>query len=103
MKKFAALILAVVLLTLTASTAFAKTVYDPEKLHFVIVAADEETKETYCTIITYKTAVKRILAGLVYEVYLLEADSLVPVAFQVDTTLNAVVFTNRLTGEPITQ
>lgn len=103
MKKFAALILAVVLLTLTASTAFAKTVYDPEKLHLVIVAADEETKETYCTIVTYKTAVKRILAGLVYEVYMLEADSLVPVDFQADATQNAVVFTNRLTGEPITQ
>jgi len=103
MKKFAALILAVILLTLTASTAFAKTVYDPEKLHFVIVASDEKTGDTYVTTVTYKTAVKRILAGLVYEVYLLEADSLVPVDFVADTTLKAVALTNRITGEPITQ
>lgn len=103
MKKFASLILAVVLLALTAAPALAKTVYDPEKLHFVIVAKDEKTGETYVTTVTYKTTVKRIIAGLVYEVYMLEADSLVPVDFQVDTTLNTVAFTNRLTGEPITQ
>ena len=103
MKKFVAIILAAILLTLTASTAFAKTVFDPEKLHFVIVAADEKTGETYVTTVTYKTVVKRILAGLVYEVYLLEADSLVPVDFSADATLKAVSFTNRLTGEAITQ
>lgn len=77
MKKFAALLIALVLLTLTASTAFAKTTYDPEKPCFVIVAKDEETEMTYVTEVSYKTAMKRITAGLVYEVYLLEADSLV--------------------------
>lgn len=102
MKKFVAIILAALLLTLTASTALAKTVYDPEKLHFVIVAKDEETNVTYCTIVTYKTAVKRIAAGLVYEVYMLEADSLVPVDFSIDAE-NNVILINRLTNEAITQ
>lgn len=102
MKKFTVIILVAILLTLTASTAFAKTVYDPDKLHFVIVARDEKTDETYVTTVTYKTAVKRISAGLVYEVYMLEADSLVPVDFSIDDE-KAVTLVNRLTNEPITQ
>lgn len=102
MKKFAALILAVLLLTLTASTALAKTVYDPDKIMFVIVAADEETSETYVTTVTLKTTVKRIKAGQVYEVYMLNADSLVPVDFTVDEE-NAVHLVNRLTQEEIPQ
>lgn len=77
MKKFSALLIALVLLTLTASTAFAKTTYDPEKPCFVIVAKDDETGMTYVTEVSYKTVMKRVAAGLVYEVYLLEADSLV--------------------------
>lgn len=102
MKKFTALILAAILLTLTASTALAKTTYDPEKLHFVIVAADEKTGDTYCTIVTLKTAVKRITAGLVYEIFLLESDSLVPVDFAKNEN-GEIVLTNRLTLEAITQ
>ncbi len=102
MKKYTAIILAVILLTLTAAPAFAKTVYDSEKLHFVIVAADEESKETYVTTVTYKTAVKRIAAGLVYEIFLLDADSLIPVDFKVDD-VKAVTLVNRMTGETIAQ
>lgn len=101
MKKISALILAVVLLTLTASTAFAKTTYDPDKLHFVIVAADEETRATYVTTVSYKTAAKRIAAGLVYEIYMLESDSIVPVDFS--SADGVVTLVNRLTGEQITQ
>ena len=102
MKKFTAIVLAAILLTLTFSTAFAKTVYDADKLHFVIVARDEETNETYCTIVTYKTTVKRIAAGLVYEVYMMEANSLVPVDFSIDAE-NNVILVNHLTNEAITQ
>lgn len=101
MKKFVAIILAALLLTLTASTALAKTVYDPDKLHFVIVAEDEESGKTYCTVVTYKTVVKRIQAGLVYEVYMLEADALVPVDFSIDAE-KAVILVSRITGEQIT-
>ena len=102
MKKITAIILAALLLTLTAATALAKTTYDPEKLHLVIVAADEKTGDTYCTIVTLKTAVKRIAAGLVYEVYMLEADSLVPVDFTKNES-GEIILTNRLTLEAITQ
>ena len=77
MKKIVATILTVALLLTCVSSAFAKATYDPEKLCFVIVAIDEETRETYVTEVSYKTTMKRINAGLVYEVYLLEADSLV--------------------------
>lgn len=102
MKKFTAIILAAILLTLTTSTAFAKTVYDSEKLHFVIVAEDEKTHETYVTTVTYKTAVKRILSGLVYEIYMLESDSIVPVDWT-NGEGETITLVNRLTNEAITQ
>ena len=102
MKKFTAIILAAILLTLTASTALAKTVYDPDKMHFIIVAADEETKETYVAEVTYKTVLKRVAANLVYEVYLLEADGLIPLSFTVDA-YGTVTLTSNITGETIAQ
>ena len=102
MKKFVAIILAAILLTLTTSTALAKTVYDSEKLHFVIVAKDEKTHDTYVTTVTYKTAVKRIASGLVYEIYLLEADSIVPVDWT-KTEDGTITLVNRLTNEAIEQ
>lgn len=101
MKKLAALILAALILAATAATALAKTTYDPGKLHFIIVAADEDTGDTYATIITYKTALKRIKAGHVYELYLLESDALVPVDYTI--TADGVTLTNRMTGAKITQ
>lgn len=99
MKKFSALLIALILLALTASTAFAKTTYDPEKPCFVIVAEDEKTGATYVTEVTYKTAAKRILAGLVYEVYMLEADALVACDFVVEE--GKVIITSTVTGEVI--
>jgi hypothetical protein len=103
MKKITAIIMVSILIIMTSATALAKTVYDPEKLHFLIVAKDEKTRDTYVTTVSYKTAVKRIVANLVYEIYMLESDSIVPVDYVVDETLNAVAFTNRLTGELIEQ
>ena len=102
MKKFAAIIIIAIMTVMTISTAFAKTAYDPEKLHFVIVAVDEETEETYTTTVTYKTTVKRIQAGLVKEVYLLDMNRLIPVDFSIDAE-NNVILVNHLTNEPITQ
>ena len=102
MKKFAALLIALVLLTLTASTAFAKTVYDPEKTCFVVVAKDEETGSTYVTELGYKATVKRIAAGLVYDLFILEVDALVRVEFKV-TMEHEVILTHSITGENITE
>lgn len=102
MKKITAAILAILLLTLTTSAALAKTTYDPNKLHFVILAADEKTGETYVTAVTYKTAVKRIATGLVYEVYLMEENSLIPVDFATNED-GEIILTNRITLEIIEQ
>lgn len=99
MKKIFAAVLAIVLLAATCSTAFAKATYDPEKPYFVIVACDEETGETYVTEIGLKTTIKRIKANLVYEVYFIEADGLVPLDFEI--VEDDVVFTNKLTKEPL--
>lgn len=98
MKKIFAAVLAIVLLTATCSTAFAKAMYDPEKPYFVIVARDEVTGETYVTEIGLKTTIKRIKANLVYEVYFIEADGLVPLDFEI--VEDKVIFTNKLTKEP---
>lgn len=100
MKKFAALVLAVVLFSLVTLPAFAKTTYDPEKLQFVIVAADEETNETYVTMVGYKTVMKRIALGLVYQVFLIEADCLVELQFSLNAD-NEYILTNPLTMEEI--
>lgn len=101
MKKFAAIALAIVLLFATA-TACAKTTYDPEKLCFVIVAKDGETGDTYVTEVTYKTAVKRVAAGLVYEIYVLESDALVKVEVETDEE-GKPTFIQSITKEVITQ
>lgn len=101
MKKFTAIALAIVLL-FTAATACAKTTYDPEKLCFVIVAKDTETGDTYVTEVTYKTAAKRVAAGLVYEIYVLESDALVKVEVETDEE-GKPVFIQSITKEVITQ
>lgn len=101
MKKFAAVALAIVLLLATV-TAYAKTPYDPEKPCFVIVAKDDETGDTYVTEVTYKTAAKRVAAGLVYEIYILESDALVRVEVETDEE-GKTVFTHSVTKEVITQ
>ena len=101
MKKFTAIVLAIVLLLATA-TACAKTAYDPEKLCFVIIAKDAETGDTYVTEVTYKTAVKRVSAGLVYEIYVLESDALVKVEVETDEE-GKPVFIQSTTKEVITQ
>lgn len=101
MKKITAIILVAILISLTSAPALAKTVYDPEKLHFIIVAIEEETHDTYMTEVTYKTVVNRVMAGLVYEVYMLEADGLVPVDFAIID--GSVILTSRITGETVTQ
>jgi len=102
MKKFTAIILAIVLLFAAATTACAKTTYDPEKLCFVIVAKDAETGDTYVTEVTYKTAVKRVAAGQVYEIYVLESDALVKVEVETDEE-GKPVFIQSITKEVITQ
>lgn len=99
MKKIFAIALAIVLLAATCSTAFAKATYDPEKPYFVIVARDGETGETYVTEVGLKTTIKRIKANLVYEVYFIEADGLVPLDFEV--VEDDVIFINKLTNEPL--
>lgn len=101
MKKFTAIVLAIVLL-LAATTACAKTTYDPEKLCFVIVAKDAETGDTYVTEVTYKTAVKRVTAGLVYEIYVLESDALVKVEVETNEE-GKPTFIQSITKEVITQ
>lgn len=101
MKKFTAIVLAIVLL-LAATTACAKTTYDPEKLCFVIVAKDAETGNTYVTEVTYKTAVKRVAAGQVYEIYVLESDALVKVEVETDEE-GKPTFIQSITKEVITQ
>lgn len=101
MKKFAAITLAIILLLATV-TAYAKTTYDPEKPCFVIVAKDDETGGTYVTEVTYKTAAKRVAAGLVYEIYVLESDALVRVEVETDEE-GKTVFIHGVTKEVITQ
>lgn len=101
MKKLAAVALAIVLLFATV-TAYAKTTYDPEKLCFVIVAKDDETGDTYVTEVTYKTAAKRVAAGLVYEIYVLESDALVKVEVETDEE-GKTIFIHSVTKEVITQ
>lgn len=102
MKKFATIAIAIVLLFATVTAAVAKTTYDPEKLCFVIVAKDAETGETYVTEVTYKTAAKRVAAGLVYEIYVLESDALVKVEVEMDEE-GKPVFIQSVTKEVITQ
>lgn len=101
MKKFTAIVLAIVLL-FAAATACAKTAYDPEKLCFVIIAKDAETGDTYVTEVTYKTAAKRVAAGLVYEIYVLESDALVKVEVETDEE-GKPTFIQSITKEVITQ
>lgn len=78
MKKLIALILIALTLTTIAAPAFAKTIYDPEKIQLVITARDEKTGETYITVVNVKTALNRIEKGLVYQVYLLASEGLEP-------------------------
>ena len=101
MKKVLALVL-VLSVVFSAVPAFAKTAYDPDKTHLVIVAWDSEDECVYTSVVTYKTAIKRILSGDIYEIYLLEAECLLKLDWGVAENGRAYI-TNPVTEREILQ
>lgn len=101
MKKIIALALVIMTLVTVSCTACAKTAYDPDKAHFVVVAWDPDdtiNAPMYTTVVTYKTLVRLAKNHCLQEAYELESDGLAPLEWTV-TEEGEVIFTWKYTGE----
>lgn len=101
MKKLTAIVLALVLLTLTAAPALAKTVYDPEKDHFVIVCSETADSEIYVTTVTLRTLKTRVAKTYIYEIYWMRENSLQRVKTKTDLSTGKIFLLDFETDEPI--
>lgn len=101
MKKTIAIILIIATILTTCATAFAKTNYDPEKPHFVVVAWDPEDPDAtmYTTVLTYKNLVKLAKNNCLQEAYELECDGFAPMYWKIAED-GAVTFFYTYTNEP---
>lgn len=99
MKKMITLILIVVTLAaiVIPAAASGRTVYNPEKAQFVVVAYDAEKAEIYTGVYTLQTVAKLARENAMCSCYGLEADGLVPLDWTVED--GKVTFTSLIDGE----
>lgn len=94
MKKIFALILSIALMLFCAS-ASARTAFDAnrEKIHFVVLAYDDETDETFTAVWTFKTVISRIeKSENFFELLAMECDSFIPCRWEVDVDGNGHIY-----------
>lgn len=98
MKKVIALVLIIAIaLSVVISASADRVRYDTNKDIFVVVAADDNGV-TYTATLQRKAVEKLIKANALYDLYLLECDSLVPLDWNIMNE-NQIVITSKITGE----
>lgn len=102
MKKIVALVLSLVLI-LSCASASARTAFDAnrEKIHFVVLAYDDEADETFTAVWTFKTVISRIEKGEnFFELLAMECDGFIPCRWEVDENGEGHIF-SELDGHEI--